>query len=233
MSASIYGAAFQACVYGGDTGRAIFLLKDASKRGMSVPPATVANTMRVVSKQESGWNHALSLYYAFLEHTVGQGQAGMVPNTGQGGVDSLGNAKDSYEGILRMRQRLQKISEAGPGLTIVCQAALESCVIGGQWERALEILGTLRAGGGGAQLSREAYGKAIEVCGRCCAWDTVGFVGRLYAINAGQLSFHFLCLLHDAGGSLDNSQAVICVFDYATREHSTYIFVMGRLATEP
>lgn len=42
-----------------------------------------------------------------------------------------------------------------------------------QWERALEILSILRAGGGGAELSKAAYDEAIEVCGKGRAWDMV------------------------------------------------------------
>ncbi|CAM9769718.1 unnamed protein product [Scytosiphon promiscuus] len=183
---SVYSAAVLACARSGDTGRALFLLKDASKRGVTLLPEDVAGIMRAVSRQGIGWRQALALYQGFLELAVEQAQA---KTSTKGGVDatlsSLDTTNDSNDNndrdvgddvptpLVGLGQQLHLLSEVTPGWQDVCQAALEACTRGGQWERALEVLSILRAGGGGAELSQENYNQAIEVCGNGRAWDMV------------------------------------------------------------
>lgn len=123
--------------------------------------------MRIVSKQAAGWRQALALYEGFLElasETSDVGGAGSFPDDAINGVAGP---------LLGQGRNLHLLSEIAPGWEAVCQAALEACTSGGQWERALDILGVLRAGGGGTELSRAAYDEAIEVCGNGRAWDMV------------------------------------------------------------
>lgn len=183
----MYSAAILACLRSGDTGRALFLLKDASKRGVSLLPEDVADTMRTVSKQGTGWRQALALYEGFLELAVEEAQA--KGSTKGVEVDAVGpslditdecddNSKQNVDDDVPspldgLGRQLYLLSEVAPGWEDVCQAALEACTRGGQWERALEVLSILRAGGGGAELSQENYNQAIEVCGNGRAWDMV------------------------------------------------------------
>lgn len=169
----MYGAAVRACALNGDTGRALFLLKDATKRGVPLVSTTVAAVMRA-----AGWQQALAIYDAFVELAAGQAQTRSASEgTALGGVvgDSLGHAGgDLHAPVPRGQARqLHLLSEVAPGWQGVCQAALEACAKGGKWESALEVLNVLRAGGGGAELSKEVYDKAIEVCGDAKAWDMV------------------------------------------------------------
>ena len=145
----MYGAAVRACALNGDTGRALFLLKDATKRGVPLAPKAVAAVMRA-----AGWPQALAIYNAFVELAVGQAQTRSASRgaTTLGGVvgDSLGNAGgDVHAPVPRGQARqLHLLSEVAPGWEGVCQAALEACAKGGKWESALEVLNVLRAGGG-------------------------------------------------------------------------------------
>lgn len=169
----MYGAAVRACALSGDTGRALFLLKNATKRGLPLLPTTVAAMMRA-----AGWQQALAIYDTFVDLAAGQAQTRSSPEgTTLGGVvgGSLGDAgRDLPAPSPRGQARqLHLLSEVAPGWESVCQAALEACAKGGKWESALEILNVLRAGGGGAELSREAYDQAIKVCGDAKAWDMV------------------------------------------------------------
>lgn len=174
INAAVYQAAVKACACSGGMTRAIFLMKDAMKRGTPVTPAAVAETIIAVIKQGRGsWQQALSLYEAFVELVVGQGRqvraAGPISTPGEG-VGSL-NSVDSLPGAAR---RIHMLSESASALEEVCQAALEACCVGGQCERAVEVLNTLRAGGLGGQRSMAAYEKAIVLCGKGRAWEKVG-----------------------------------------------------------
>ena len=134
-------------------------------------PTAVAAVMRA-----AGWQQALALYDAFVELAAGQAQTRSASEGPLGGVvgDSLSDAGGDLPPPPQRGQarQLHLLSEVAPGGEDVCQAALEACAKGGKWEIALEILNVLRAGGGG-ELSREAYDKAIEVCGDAKAWDMV------------------------------------------------------------
>lgn len=172
ITRDVYGAAVRACALSGGTGRALFLLKDATRRGVPLLPAAVAAVMRA-----AGWQQALAIYDAFVELAAAQAQTRSASeDTLGGGVgDSLGDTGGDLPSPPPGGQarQLHLLSEVAPGWEGVCQAALEVCAKGGKWESALEILNVLRAGGGGAELSREAYDKAIEVCGDAKAWDMV------------------------------------------------------------
>lgn len=163
-----YEAAVKACACSGGITRAIFLLKDASKRGMPVRPTAVAETISAVTKRRrSCWQQALSLYDAFVQLVVDQEQE---PASQRGnGADAL-NGTDSLPSAVR---RLHRLSESGSLLEEVCHAALAACAAGGQWERAREVLDTMRAGRTGGKLSTAAYDKTIDVCGQARAWDMV------------------------------------------------------------
>lgn len=167
----MYGAAVRACARSGGTGRAIFLVKDALKRGTPLLPADIADVMRTVTNQAAGWQPALALYDAFLEIIMGQAQERSASETEDG--DSTDDADDGAAPLSGQRWRLHLLPEVAPGWEDVCQAALEACTRAGEWERALDVLNILRAGGGGAELSREAYDEAIDVCGKGSAWDMV------------------------------------------------------------
>lgn len=172
LDVAVYEVAVRACTRSGDIARAIFLLKDASKRGMPIPPYCIACIMRAVINDEiTGWQHALSLYGAFLKLMLSQGQSAMEPGLGT----NEGELERKHRGDVtpRAMERMQWLSEFGPQLEEVCQAALEACTKGGQWQRALEVLNTLRAGGSRGQLSRIAYDKAIDACGKAGAWEMV------------------------------------------------------------
>lgn len=174
LNADLYGAAVRACARGGDAGRALFLLNEASKRGAPLLPADLAGTMRIVSKQAAGWRQALSLYEGFLEVTLEQARRASETSD----VDGAGSFPDDTTNdvpspLPGQGRNLHLLSEIAPGWEAVCQAALEACTSGGQWERALDILGVLRAGGNGTELSKAAYDEAIEVCGNGRAWDMV------------------------------------------------------------
>lgn len=170
----MYGAAVRACARGGGTEQALFLLKDATKRGTPLPPADIADTMRAVSEEADGWQQALDLYEVFLQVGAEQAQERIASEASQGGLGLLDDADDQLPGPLsRQRRPLHLLSEISPGWEDVCQAALEACTRGGQWKMALEILNVLRAGGDGPELSREAYDEAIDVCGNGGAWDMV------------------------------------------------------------
>eukprot|EP00903_Cladosiphon_okamuranus_P010313 g9760.t1 len=173
LNAELYGAGMRACARSGDTGRALFLMNEASKRGARLLPADIAGTMRIFSKQAAGWRHALTLYEAFLELSLQQ--ARRFSETGDDGAGSLPDDTTNDAGpLLGQRRNLHLLlSEIAPGWEVVCQAALEACTSGGQWERALDILSDLRAGGDGTNLSKAAYDEAIEVCGNGKAWDMV------------------------------------------------------------
>lgn len=145
-------------------------MKEATKRGAKLPPADIASTMRIVSKQASGWRNALVLYEGFLE--IALEDARSASETSENG--GTGSLPDDTTGPLPGQGRnLHLLSEIAPGWEAVCQAALEACTSGGQWERALDILGVLRAGGDGTELSKASYDEAIEVCGNGRAWDMV------------------------------------------------------------
>lgn len=146
-------------------------MKDALKRSIPLLPADIADVMRTVTTQAAGWKQALALYDAFLEILVGQAQERSASETGGGG--SSDDADDRAAPLSGQRRPLHLLPEVAPGWEDVCQAALEACTRAGDWERALEVLNILRAGGGGAELSGEAYDEAIEVCGKGCAWDMV------------------------------------------------------------
>lgn len=167
---SEYVTAILACARSGDTGRALFLLRNAAKRGVPLLSVDVASAMRVVCKQGTGWRQALALYEGFLELALGQAQATISPldETQPGHADAQVPVP-----LLGHRQQLHLLKEVAPGWEDVCQAALEACNSGGQWEAALKVLSVLRAGGGGAELSEAAYTEAIEVCGNGKAWDMV------------------------------------------------------------
>lgn len=125
----------------------------------------------------AGWQQAIAIYEAFVELATRQAQTRSASEGGPtGGAEgSLGNAGEGdLPGPRRGQARqLHLLSEVAPGWEGVCQAALDACAKGGKWETALEVLNVLRAGGGGTELSREAYDKAIEVCGDAKAWDMV------------------------------------------------------------
>lgn len=172
LNADLYGAGVRACACNGDTGRALFLLKEASKRGSPLLPAHIAGTMRIVSKQATGWRQALALYEGFLEVALEKARRASETSDDDGAGsfpdDSTNDAAAGPE-----LGHLYLLPEIAPGWEAVCQAALEACTSGGQWERALDILGVLRAGGDGTELSKAAYDEAIEVCGNGRAWDMV------------------------------------------------------------
>lgn len=149
-------------------------MNEASKRGARLLPADIAGTMRIVSKRATGWKNALTLYEGFLELALEQ--ARRVSETSN--VDGAGSFPDDTTNtaagpLLGQGINLHLLSEIAPGWEAVCQAALEACTSGGQWERALDVLGVLRAGGDGTELSKAAYDEAIEVCGNGKAWDMV------------------------------------------------------------
>lgn len=172
---AVYTAAVRTCARSGETGRTLFLMKDAARRGMGLLPADTAAAMRTLTKQSAGWSQALAVYDVFLELAAGRAQAKSKLETSSDVTNLMGDAaSDDLSGpFLGQGWQLRLLSEVTPGWEDVCQAALEACTKGEQWERALEVLNVLRAGGGGAELSREAYDKAIEVCGNGCAWDMV------------------------------------------------------------
>lgn len=137
-------------------------------------PADIASTMRVVSKQAAGWKQALALYEGFLELALEQARRASKTSDVDGAGSSPNDTINDVPGpLLGQGRNLHLLSEVSPGWEAVCQAALEACTSGGQWERALDILGVLRAGGGGTELSKAAYDEAIEVCGNGKAWDMV------------------------------------------------------------
>lgn len=160
--------AILACARSGDTGRALFLLRNAAKRGVPLLSVDVARAMRVICKQGTGWRQALALYEGFLELALGQVQA----TTSTLEETQAGHADVVPVPLLGQRQQLLVLKDVAPGWEDVCQAALEACNNGGQWEAALKVLSVLRAGGGG-ELSEAAYTEAIEVCGNGRAWDMV------------------------------------------------------------
>lgn len=175
LNADLYLAAIKSCTGNGDTGRALFLLREAAKRGMPVLPCHIADTMRtVVSKQAAGWKLALDLYEGFLELALEQ--AKRTSEASEQRVDDMDSFHDATEddtpgALLGQARHLHLLSEILPGWETVCQAALEACTSGGQWERALDVLSVLRAGG---ELDCPvAYDEAIEVCGNGEAWDMV------------------------------------------------------------
>ncbi len=179
LSAALYLAAIKSCTGNGDTGRALFLLREAAKRGTPVLPTDIADTMRTLtlSKQASGWKQALALYEGFLELALEEAKSASEANEQRFGVDDDVNSfhdatEDGIPGaLLGQARHLHLLSEILPGWETVCQAALEACTSGGQWERALDILSVLRAGG---ELDCQvAYDEAIEVCGNGEAWDMV------------------------------------------------------------
>eukprot|EP00752_Nemacystus_decipiens_P010113 g9014.t1 len=174
LDADLYGAGVRACACNGDTRRALFLLKEASKRGAPLLPADVAGIMRIVSKQATGWRQALALYEGFLELSLENARrASETADDGYAGSFPEDAASDAAVPLLGHGRYLHRLSDIAPGWAVVCQAALEACTSGGQWERALDILGILRAGGDGTELSKAAYDEAIEVCGNGRAWDMV------------------------------------------------------------
>ena len=174
LNADLYGAGVRACACNGDTGRALFLMKEASKRGAPLLPADIAGTMRIVSKQATGWRQALALYEGFLELALEKARRAAEISDFDGAGSFPGDTTNGADGpLLGQGRNLHLLSEIAPGWETVCQAALEACTSGGQWERALDVLGVLRAGGGGTELSKAAYDEAIEVCGNGRAWDMV------------------------------------------------------------
>ena len=174
LNADLYGAGVRACACNGDTGRALFLLKEASRRGAPLLPADIAGTMRIVSKQTTGWRQALALYEGFLEMALEEARHASKRSNADGSSSVPEDATNDAAGpLMEQGRNLRLLSEVAPGWEAVCQAALEACTSGGQWERALSILGVLRAGGDGTELSKAAYDEAIEVCGNGRAWDMV------------------------------------------------------------
>lgn len=176
LNGDLYIAAIKACAGNGDTGRALFLLREAAKGGTPVLPADIADTMRTLTKQAAGWKQALALYEGFLELALEQAKSASEAGDQHveiDGVDSFHAAtNDDIPGaLLGQARHLHLLSETLPGWEAVCQAALEACTSGGQWERALDVLSVLRAGG---ELNCQvAYDEAIEVCGNGKAWDMV------------------------------------------------------------
>lgn len=174
LNADLYGAGVRACARNGDAWRALFLLNEASKRGSALLPIDIAGTMRIVTKQAVGWKQALALYEGFLELTLEEARRASEKGNADGASSSPDDTINDAAGpLLGHGRNLHLLSEIAPGWEAVCQAALEACTSGGQWEKALDILGVLRAGGGGIELSKAAYDEAVQVCGNGRAWDMV------------------------------------------------------------
>lgn len=182
INSPVYTAIVLACASGGEAGRALFLVKEAAKRGTPLLPSDVASAMRKLmmmsgSRAQSEWSQALALHDLFFEIAADL----LAQTTDQS--DSLGEAspplRDSDSKDLRVEllgwtpRRLQLLSGTVPGWEEVCQAALEACRKGGDWGKALAIFNILRMGGDGVEPSEKAYEEVIATCGGGGAWDMV------------------------------------------------------------